>query len=157
MFLSTVEYLIPKPVPFLRVGIANLPLLLGLYVLSPGQLFLVALLKIFGQALIGGTLFSYVFVFSALGTAAGLSVMLAVRYSGSGRLSAVGTSVLGALASNLTQIALARVMILGKGAWLIAPPFLAVGTVTSILLGLFAETFQRRSKWLASVKRSLES
>jgi heptaprenyl diphosphate synthase len=153
MFLSTVEYLIPKPVPFLRVGIANLPLLMGLPILTPGQLFLVAFLKVLGQALVGGTLFSYVFLFSAFGTFTGLAAMLAV-YSAAGKISsAVGISVIGALASNLAQIVLARLLILGSGAWLIAPPFLAIGTVTSVLLGLFSEAFQKRSKWYAAMKR----
>ena len=30
MFLSAIEYIIPKPIPFLRVGIANLPMLFSL-------------------------------------------------------------------------------------------------------------------------------
>ena len=30
MFLSTVEYLFPKPLPFMRLGLANLPVLIGL-------------------------------------------------------------------------------------------------------------------------------
>ncbi len=155
MFLSTIEYMIPKPVPFIRVGIANLPLLLGLWVLSPGQLFLVALLKVIGQALINGTLVSYVFAFSAVGTFSSLAAMLAVRYAASKWCGTVGASVIGALVSNLAQIALGRVLILGKGAWLIAGPFLAVGTVTSILLGIFADRFQERSRWLASVREGL--
>jgi heptaprenyl diphosphate synthase len=150
MFLSTVEYLIPKPIPFLRVGIANLPILLGLRILSPAQLLLVALLKVLGQALIGGTFFSYVFVFSACGTAFSLAAMLLVHYAAAERMSAVGISVIGALASNTAQVVLARFLILGRGAWLIAPPFLAVGTVTSILLGLFSGTLYKRSRWFRS-------
>ena len=68
LFLSTIEYLVPKPVPFLRIGIANLPLLIGLGILSPGQLLLVALLKVIGQGLVSGTLATYVFLFSAAGS-----------------------------------------------------------------------------------------
>jgi heptaprenyl diphosphate synthase len=156
LFLSTVEYLIPKPMPFLRVGIANLPLLLGLRVLAPRKLFLVAVLKVLGQALIGGTLVSYIFLFSSLGTAAGLGAMLAARAIGRDRIGLIGISVAGALASNLTQIALARLLILGTGAWLVAPLFLAAGTVTSILLGVFADAFSRRSKWYVFLERSLK-
>ena len=55
------------------------------------------------------------------------------------RMSLVGISVLGALASNLVQILLARYFLLGSGAWLIGPPFLLLGTVTGILLGVAAE------------------
>ena len=30
LFLSTIEYMIPKPMPFMRIGIVNLPLMLAL-------------------------------------------------------------------------------------------------------------------------------
>jgi heptaprenyl diphosphate synthase len=153
LFLSTIEYLVPKPVPFLRIGIANLPLLIGLGLLSPGQLLLVALLKVIGQGLVSGTLATYVFLFSAAGTFASALAMLAVRALAGPRMSLVGVSVTGALLSNLAQIGLAIAMdLIGQGAWVIAPPFIAAGTVSSALLGWFAERFTRRSRWLASVR-----
>lgn len=33
-FLSAIEFVIPKPLPFLRIGLANVPLILALDVLS---------------------------------------------------------------------------------------------------------------------------
>jgi len=153
LFLSTVEYLVPKPGPFLRIGIANLPLLVGLGLLAPGELLLVAAVKVLGQALVSGTLVTYVFLFSAAGTFSSALVMLAVRRIAGPRMSLVGVSVAGALFSNLAQIGLAIGLdLLGRGAWVIAPPFIAAGIVTSVLLGLFAERFQRSSRWLASVR-----
>ena len=153
LFLSTVEYLVPKPVPFLRIGIANLPLLIGLDLLSPGQLLLVAVLKVIGQGMVSGTLATYVFLFSAAGTFASALGMLAVRKLAGPRMSLIGVSVTGALLSNLAQISLAIAMdLLGQGAWVIAPPFIAVGTVSSALLGWFAERFAASSRWLASVR-----
>ena len=155
LFLSTIEYLIPKPIPFFRVGLANLPILVALDLLPAPHLLLLVLLKVVGQGLIGGTLFSYVFLFSAAGSlASGLSMLLIRRVFG-GRMTLVGVGVLGALFSNASQILLARALIFGDGAWLIAPPFLAVGTVTAALLGLFAEKFSRSSRWLASVREAL--
>jgi heptaprenyl diphosphate synthase len=152
LFLSTVEYLIPKPIPFLRVGIANLPILMSLDLLPAPLLLLLVVLKVLGQGLIGGTLFSYVFLFSAAGSFASALAMLAVRRLLGSRISLVGVGVLGALFSNTAQILLARLLIFGEGAWLIAPPFLALGTVTATLLGVFAERFVARSRWLASVR-----
>jgi heptaprenyl diphosphate synthase len=153
LFLSTIEYLVPKPVPFLRIGIANLPLLIGLGLLSPGQLLLVAVLKVIGQGLVSGTLATYVFLFSAAGTFASALAMLAVRRLAGPRMSLVGVSVTGALISNLAQIGLAIGLdLIGQGAWVIAPPFIAAGTVSSALLGWFAERFTGTSRWLASVR-----
>jgi heptaprenyl diphosphate synthase len=153
LFLSTIEYMLPKPVPFLRIGIANLPILIGLDLLPVPALLLVVLLKVVGQGLIGGTLFSYVFLFSAVGSfASGLS-MIAIRRVFGKRISLVGVGVFGALFSNMAQIVLARFLIFGEGAWLIAPPFLALGTVTSVVLGIFAERFSAASRWLETVRR----
>ncbi len=152
LFLSTIEFLIPKPIPFLRVGIANLPVLMGVGLLTPGELFLVVVLKVLGQGLVGGTLASYVFLFSAAGSFTSAAAMLAIRGLFGPRVSAVGISVAGALFGNIAQILLARLLIFGQGAWLIAPPFLAVGTVTSVLLGLFADRFSRMSRWLGSLR-----
>jgi heptaprenyl diphosphate synthase len=153
LFLSTIEYLIPKPIPFLRVGIANLPILIGLEILSPMELLLVVILKVLGQGLVGGTLISYVFLFSTAGSFASAVSMVAVRSLLKNRISLIGTSVIGALVGNTAQIVLARFLIFGIGAWLIAPPFIALGTITSGLLGFFAEKFSRGSKWLALVRR----
>ncbi len=63
MFLSILEYLIPKPLPFMRIGLANLPVLLSLVLLPVRGTALVVFLKVLGQGLINGTLFSYIFVF----------------------------------------------------------------------------------------------
>ncbi len=155
LFLSAIEYMIPKPIPFLRVGIANVPILLCLDLLPVPLLLLVVVLKVLGQGLIGGTLISYVFLFSAAGSFASAFSMLLFRRLFGRRISLVGVGVLGALFSNITQVLLARVLIFGEGAWLIAPPFLALGTVTATLLALFAERFAARSRWLASVRKRL--
>jgi heptaprenyl diphosphate synthase len=144
--------MIPKPIPFLRVGIANLPILLALDLLPVPSLLLLVALKVLGQGLIGGTLISYVFLFSAVGSFTSGLTMLAARRLFGRRASLVGVGVLGALFSNMAQVVLARLLIFGEGAWLIAPPFLAAGTVTATLLGLFATRFAERSRWLASVR-----
>ncbi len=155
LFLSAIEYMIPKPIPFLRVGIANLPILISLDLLPVPLLLLVVLLKVIGQGIIGGTLVSYVFLFSAAGSFASAFAMLAFRRIFGKRMSLVGVGVLGALFSNAAQILMARWLIFGEGAWLIAPPFLAIGTVTAVVLGIFAEQFSTRSKWLAKVRETL--
>lgn len=156
LFLSTVEYLIPKPIPFMRLGLANLPILVSLELLSPPLILLLVFLKIVGQGLVNGTLFSYVFLFSAAGSSvSGIVMLLASRFPRE-RLSLVGISVLGALASNLVQIVLARLFIFGEGAWLIGPPFIAIGTVSAVILGIFAQRFGSSSRWVQRIRQSHE-
>jgi len=155
LFLSSIEYLIPKPLPFLRVGLANLPLLLALDLFPVPQYLLLLGLKIVGQALIQGTLFSFVFLLSAVGSLASGLLMLAFRRLFGSWISLIGTSILGALASNLSQLALARYLVFGPGAWLVAPPFLIIGLLSSAVLGVFAELYRSRSTWLRTVSAQL--
>ena len=152
LFLSTIEWLIPKPLPFMRLGISNLPIILALDLLPVPMVLVLVLLKVLGQALISGTLVSYVFLFSIAGSLSSALVMLAARHLGKQAISFVGVSVFGAVASNLVQILLARVFIFGEGAWLIGPPFVAMGLMTGLLLGLFCEKFATASQWFAQAK-----
>ena len=154
LFLSTIEYMIPKPLPFMRIGIANLPLMLALDIF-PFHSFLVLVgIKVLGQALITGTLFSYIFLFSLAGTfLSAISMYTIRRLLGSNRISFIGTGVIGAMFSNVTQLALAWVFIFGNSARYIAPPFLTAGLVTGIALGAFCEVFTSRSQWYAERKK----
>jgi heptaprenyl diphosphate synthase len=155
LFLSTIEYIIPRPLPFLRLGLANLPLLVALDLLPPGPFLLLIALKILGQALIQGSLFSVIFLFSAAGTlASGLTMYGAHRLFGK-RMSLIGISILGALASNMSQLALARRFVFGSSAWLIAPPFLLMGLASSTVLGVLAQAYRRRSVWLKKVASAI--
>jgi heptaprenyl diphosphate synthase len=148
LFLSTIEFLIPKPLPFMRIGFANLPLLLSLRLYSPRFTLALCVLKITGQGIIGGTLFSYIFLFSTAGSLASAVIMIGCSRVFGEKMSLAGISVLGSLASNITQIVFARYFLLGEGAYLIAPPFLAAGTVAGLLLGIFAQGVFENSKWM---------
>jgi heptaprenyl diphosphate synthase len=161
LLLSTLEYLIPKPLPFIRIGLANLPLMLALDLLSPRYFVLLTLIKITGAGIVSGAIFSYVFVFSLLGSAASALVMYGLRRisAGSGRtgsnraprLSLAGIGVAGAMSSTGVQLFLARFLVFGEGVRYLIPPFLAVSLVTGCALGLFCEQFCRRSRWYRKI------
>jgi heptaprenyl diphosphate synthase len=153
LFLSTIEYMIPKPMPFMRIGIANLPLMLALDIFPFHAFLVLVAIKVLGQALITGTLFSYIFLFSLAGTfLSAVSMYLFRRLLGSGRISFIGLGTMGAMVSNVAQLALARLFIFGNSVMYIASPFLAAGLVTGTVLGFFCETFTRRSQWYAERK-----
>jgi len=149
-FLSAVEYLIPKPLPFMRIGLANMPLLLALDIFGPGDFFLLLLLKILGQGIIGGMIFSHVFLFSIAGTLSSGLVMFTLRLLlGKKYLGFAGLGCAGAMASNCAQLLLARYLIFGPALRYLAAPFLASGFVTGVTLGLICEYFCRHSLWYA--------
>lgn len=146
-FLSAVEYAVPKPLPFFKIGFANLPILISLSVLKKKETLLLVFLKIFLQAVVSGTLFSYVFIFSFAGSvASGLSMMLAYFIFRS-KISFIGVSICGGLANNVAQIFLAGIFIFGSNVKFIAPPMLSVSFCTSLALGIFSEKFCRKSVW----------
>lgn len=151
LFFSTLEYLIPKPVPFFRLGLANLPVLLSLAIFTPGDVLLLVTLKVVGQGLVNGTLASYVFLFSLAGSFASAGVMLAAYRVGGRLISLVGVSVAGALASNVVQTALSVTFIFGQNAWVIAPLFLAIGVGSGLVIGIVAQRFSIRSRFLAQM------
>lgn len=150
IFLSIVEYMIPKPLPFLRIGLANLPILISLAVFPPRKVLALTVYKVVGQSLVQGTLFSYVALFSAAGSMAAALVMLGTHRLLGSRVSLIGVSVAGALAGNLVRLVLARYIVFGEQVWIMAPPFLILGLVSSVLLGWFGQVFVARSRWLAS-------
>jgi heptaprenyl diphosphate synthase len=154
MFLSTIEYMIPKPLPFMRLGIANLPLILALDIFPLRPFLTLVAIKIIGQALVTGSLFSYVFLFSLAGTAvSALSMYFLRRVFGKRLIGFTGLSVFGALLSNAAQLLLARLFVFGPGIRYAAPPFLAMGLVSGAALGIFCEYFTSRSRWYAERRR----
>lgn len=151
-FLSAVEYMIPKPLPFMRLGIANLPLLLAVDLLPLGPYLALAAIKVLGMSLVTGSLFSYVALFSLAGTFCAALVMFGARTLFRTRMTAVGISVLGAVSSNAVQVVLASLVVFGRAARIIAPVFLAMGLATGLALGIFAERFSASSRWYARAR-----
>ena len=134
LFLSTIEYIIPKPLPFMRLGLSNIPILVSLNLLPVPYIFLLAFLKVLGQGIVNGTLSSYVFIFK--------------------NISLVGVSLIGSLTSNIVQIILSVLFIFGEQAKLIAPFFLILGTISGFSIGLFTEYYTNKSSWYKSLEKT---
>lgn len=157
LFLSMIEYAIPKPLPFLRLGLANLPILLAFPKFRLKDIVLLVAIKTLGQGLISGTLFSYVFLFSAVGSSAaalGMGIMyhLFVKNRKKVLIGFVGLSLAGAMANNGAQLLVARYIFFGAAARYIAPVLLCSGLITGLLLGFFAQKFVDTSRWYKSLE-----
>lgn len=131
----------------MRLGLANLPVILSLFLLPYRKIMILVLLKVVGQGLVTGTLFSYIFLFSTGGTlASALAMMLVFRVFGK-HVSAVGLSLAGAAANNIAQLLIAYFVIFGNATRYIAPVLLISGAVSAVLLGIFTENFMKKSVW----------
>lgn len=158
-FLSLVESLIPKPLPFFRLGIANLPVLLSLVYLNPGEFFLLGLLKVAGQGIYGGTFFSFVFLFSAAGTFSSMLVMFVLYKTLKKRdlISFVGISFSGAFFSCIAQSLLGMAVVFGQGIKYVFPLFLLSSGITGLILGFITEKILRDSVFFQNLKNRLYS
>ena len=157
MFLSMIEYAIPKPLPFMRLGIANMGIMLALYVLPIRQVLFLTLIKVFLQALISGTFFSYIFLFSFLGSFSSAFVMILSKNLFKSKISFLGICLSGALANNLCQILLSYLMIFRSSTSYIAPILLISGFISSFVLGLFTQKFVDKSIWYNLIQKDKNS
>ena len=144
MVLSFVESQIPplSAVPGVKLGLANIVTLFLLYKLGWREAAAVAMIRVLLASLLFGSFVSL--TYSAFGAALSLLVMIpAKRFL---PFSAIGVSVLGALAHNVGQI-LAAWIYLGNGAiayYLI--PLSVSGTLAGIAIGLLGGIIAVRVK-----------
>ncbi|WP_187759813.1 Gx transporter family protein [Thiospirochaeta perfilievii] len=155
LFFSVIEYIIPKPIPFLRIGLANIPILLSLVLLTPKKTILLIFIKSIGSSLIAGTIFSWIFLYSLSGSLASGIIMLIFYRVFNRWISMIGISVIGALSSNLVQISFAT-LLLGSGAKYIGLPILITGLITGIVIGYFTNNFLDKSLWIRSNKLNIQ-
>lgn len=150
LVLATIDASIPKPIPFLRIGLANLPILLALVLFPAKDYFALVLIKSLGMSIIAGTLFSYVALFSFAGSFASALIMWILYKILRKHISFLGLALAGALASNGTQLILARYLVFGSSVRFMIPLFLFAGLGSGLLLGIFALQFTKQSRWLKS-------
>lgn len=154
MFLSAVEYAVPKPLPFMRLGLANVPLMLAFGFMNFSSVLLLAALKVFVQGVISGTLLSYVFVMSFFGTF--LSVIFSfAAYSlffEKKMISFVGVCIFGALGNVLSQMFWCRIFFFGETARAVWAGIVVWGFAAGIMTGCFTKKFADCSQWYAGLR-----
>jgi heptaprenyl diphosphate synthase len=131
--LQIAESLAPRPLPWLRLGLANGVTLLALVRLGTAAGLTVAGLRVLLTGLLLGTFGGPAFVLSAAGSAAAVLVMAGALRRLCPPLSLLGVSVLGSGAHVTGQLAaFSGLFALGSGALALAP----VLTLTAVPLGL---------------------
>lgn len=144
--LGLVETLIvpPLPVPGLRLGLANLAVLLALRTGGAGCAARVSLVRVALVGMAAGTILGPTGVLSLAGALASLVAMALVARLGRDRFSLIGWSLAGSAAHVVGQI-LAACMIAGTAApALLAPVSLAVSLPTGLLIGYSARLLLSR-------------
>ncbi len=135
--LNTLEYLLPNPVPWFRLGFANILGLTALYCYGVRALWLITICRVILGSLLLGRLFSPGFLLS-LGGGLLACAMMSLGFSlGRNRIGPVGVSVLGALGHVVGQMLIAwLVVIRHPGIWMLFPFFLLFALISGIFNGL---------------------
>jgi len=143
--LHILESLLPSPVPWLRLGLANIMTLSALYLYGGRAAWTVSLARVGIGALLLGRLFSPGFWLALTGTIVATSVMIIVHRICGRYLSPVGVSAIGAAGHALGQVLAARLLIIQHEAiWQIAPLFLFFTVFSGVLTGWLATILLQR-------------
>ena len=136
--LFVFEALAPRPLPWMKLGLGNLPVLLSLLSFGSGPALAVSSIKLVVGGLLSGGFAGPAFIIGGgAGLVSWLVMALIKRYTG--RLfSVVGLSIWGALAHQLCQLLLAYAYIGQSGLFSLLPLSLISALLSGGLIGLLA-------------------
>lgn len=123
---------IPVPVPGMKLGLANLVTIVGLYTVGLRGTAAVSLVRIVLAGLTFGNMFSM--IYSLAGGIVSLIFMILCKRSG--WFSQTGTSVLGGIGHNLGQLTIAAAVTQTAGVFYYFPALLVSGVVAGAVIGL---------------------
>lgn len=136
LLFSALELFIPKPLPFFKLGLANIPIMLSLSL--PAKSFIeLIILKAVASSYISGTLFSPFLAISLMQSLGSALIMRWVKKAANDHISLYGVSLIGAECSSLIQLSLASLYI-GRGVWNYMPLMLIVSLFASIATAYIA-------------------
>ena len=134
MVLSYVETLIPINfgIPGIKLGLANLVVLAGLYRMKPGEVLLVSFARIMLIGFLFGNGMSI--IYSLAGGLLSFLVMFFLIKTGS--FSPVGVSAAGGVSHNIGQIIVAAAVLKSVKLFYYLPVLILSGVVTGVLMGI---------------------
>lgn len=151
LYLSLMETLIPKPVPWFKIGLANIVTLVVVTKYDKKMAFEVFFLRAFIQGLMLGTLFSPGFVISTV--SGGVSTLLTLLlFNYRKYLSILSISISGAIAHNFVQMVVAYLLMFrgisldNRGVISFVLIFLSIGLISGSITGILCIKLKLREK-----------
>lgn len=143
-FLAVFENFIPIPIPFLRIGISNIPVSLGFVLFKFKDLLFIVLFKTIFSHLFRGTLFSYVFFIALSGNLLFIFISFPFYQIFKNRISFISLGLIGALTHNLGQICASLIFLPVKSALLIGYFIASIGLIFGFANGLICNIVYRK-------------
>ncbi len=138
--LHTLEFLLPSPAPWFRLGFANTLTLTALFLYGPRAAWGVSLARIFIGSLVVGNLFSPGFLLSLSGGVVATALMTLSHLLCGRFIGPVGVSALGAVGHAGGQMLVAwLILVRHPGLWQLFPFFLLFALGTGIANGVAAD------------------
>lgn len=136
--LHSIENLLPSPLPWLRLGIANIISLITLLLYGFKPAITVTLIRIIVSSIISGTFLGPAFILSFSAGLLSTSVMGILAQLLPNLLSPIGISIIGAFCHNITQLLLAYFIFIHniEVILILSPIIILLGTITGALNGL---------------------
>ena len=123
---------VPIPVPGVKLGLANLVTIVGLYTVGVGGTAAVSLVRIVLAGLTFGNMFSM--IYSLAGGI--LSLFLMILCKKLGWFSQIGVSVVGGIGHNIGQLTIAAIVTQTAGVFYYFPALLVAGVTAGAAIGL---------------------
>ncbi|MCR4601281.1 MAG: Gx transporter family protein [Clostridia bacterium] len=148
LIFSYVEMLMPLNlgIPGIKLGLANLVVLMAIYRLGGGYGFAIDLARIFLSALLFGN------VSAMLYSLAGGILSFAVMYLlyRTKLFSPIGVSLAGGVTHNIGQLTVAALVTETGKIFIYLPVLMTAGFVTGAILGVLAALIMKRMKWITA-------
>jgi heptaprenyl diphosphate synthase len=138
--LHTLEALLPSPLPWFRLGLANILTLVALFLYGHRAAWTVALARVGIGSLVLGNLFSPGFLLSLSGGVAATALMTGAKSGFGHRIGPIGVSALGAVGHAAGQMLAAWLIVIRHDAiWRLFPFFLLFALITGVANGVVAD------------------
>jgi len=141
IFFAVAETVVPKPLPWMRLGLANAITLYALSIMRVKEALIIVVARVIAASLLVGTFLSIGFILSLTGALTSFAVMCFFYSICKRWISLVGISVLGAVTSNASQLFIVNTLFVNSRLSYYFLPFLflfaLVGGTISGLFGRF--------------------
>ena len=136
LLLSYIENLLPfrTGIPGIKLGIANLIIVIAFYFLPSGEVLSISLLRVFFLSVFSGSPFTTAFSFTGA-IASFFAMYISYRRNS---FSPVGISIIGGVTHNLAQLLISALLLNTPAFLWYSPVLLISGIITGLINGLIA-------------------
>lgn len=151
MILGYIDRLFPLylliPIPGVKLGLSNIVLLLGVYILRGKEVYLIMAVKVILLALLFGNPISG--LYSIAGGFLSVSSMLIIKRVLGQKVSPIGVSVAGAVWHNIGQVTMAVLIMSNYRIYIYLSYLIIIGMISGVGIGILANGLSKYKKILS--------